>query len=156
MPKIAPGKDFFLKKIENLCRVPNGVAPGKGWRQVAAFPPVGFADSHILPGAGFRQRINFTNGWTLPGAWLPAKAALPGVSLCWEPLCPAPNKECLCRVPNKKLPANYFTPGKSTVSRSDSKFLVIVAIVDSFYHISWYSVYPVHSQNDLWFGRESR
>jgi hypothetical protein len=94
-----------------------GVAPGKGWRQVAAFTPVDFAGGHIWPSGGSRRRINFADGWTLSGAWHRAKAALPGVSFCWK---------LLCRVSDKKLTTNYFILGKSAVSRSVSSIMLVL------------------------------
>jgi len=68
--------------------------------------------------SAFGKQGCFADDETLPGAWPPAKADLPGVILCRESLALAFGKEILCRVPDKKLPAKDFPPGKSPVSCS--------------------------------------
>ena len=105
-----------LKKIKKiLCRVPNGVAPGKGWRQLAAT----FAGGHILPSGRHPAKTNFCRRLEFAECRHPAKDALPEAFICRVPPGLAPGKEFLCRVPDKKHPANFFAPGKSAVSCCD-------------------------------------
>ena len=124
-----------------LCRVPGYGAPGKeilkkikkffvgcltAWHPAKAdgsWPP---SSRPLLPAAifcrvaGTRQRPIFADGWNLPSARHPAKAALPEAFICRVPPGLAPGKEFLCRVPDKKHPANFFAPGKSAVSCCDT------------------------------------
>ena len=76
-----------LKKIKKiLCRVPNGVAPGKGWRPLAAVKPATFAGGHILPSGRHPAKTNFCRRLEFaecpaPGkGWFAGGLSLPGVS----------------------------------------------------------------------------
>ena len=133
VPPRAPGKEAFagcqvkghpakkFKKNKKIpCRVPNGVAPGKGWRQLSTVKPATFAGGHILPSGRHPTKTIFADGWNLPSARHPAKAALPEAFLCRVSPGLAPGKEFLCQVPDKKHPANFFAPGKSAVSCCES------------------------------------
>jgi hypothetical protein len=82
---------------------------------------------------GTRQRQIFADGWTLPSAGHPAKAALPEAFIYQVPPGLAPSKDFLYRVPDKKHPANHFAPGKSVVPYSEPSHTI--SQVTTFEHV---------------------
>ena len=132
MPPRAPGKEAFagcqvmghpakkfkkkLKKFFAGCLTAWHPAKADGRWPPSSRPPLPAAIFCRV--AGTRQRPIFADGWNLPSARLPAKVDLPEAFLCRVSPGLAPGKEFLCRVPDKKHPANIFAPGKSAVSCS--------------------------------------
>jgi hypothetical protein len=63
-----------LKKFKKfLCRVPNGVEPGKGCRPLAAVKPATFAGGHILPSGRHPAKTNFCRRLEFAGCPAPGK-----------------------------------------------------------------------------------
>ena len=122
VPPRAPGKEAFagcqvmghpakkfkkkLKKFFAGCLTAWHPAKADGRWPPSSRPPLPAAIFCRV--AGTRQRPIFADGWNLPSARHPAKAALPEAFLCRVPPGLAPGKEFLCRVPDKKHPANFF------------------------------------------------
>ena len=93
--------------------------------------------------AGTRQRLIFADGWNLPSARLPAKVDLPEAFLCRVSRGLAPGKEFLCRVPDKKHPANIFAPGKSAVSCSDARSVIFSGCLSDYSNSGLHVLYTI-------------
>ena len=115
---MALGKEY-LKKIKNLCRVPDGGHSAKTDASGRRDPSGHICRGPICRGLGPRQRFILPRAVCLPRAGPLAKASLPRAQICRGLLGLALGKDALCRVPEIQPSANPEALGKEDVSSMD-------------------------------------
>ena len=114
---MALGKEY-LKKIKNLCRVPDGGHSAKTDASGRRDPSSHICRGPICRGLGPRQRFILPRAVCLPRARPSVKASLPRAYLCRGLLGMALGKDSLCRVPEIWPSAKPKALGKEAVSSS--------------------------------------